>query len=323
MNMNMNNSLNSDQPGSRRNRFRDFLSVEKESVSNAEKLVATIGGLVGISIVAVFSFQITGASGAALIVPSMGASAVLLFAVPHGKLSQPWPLLGGNLLSALIGVACYKLIPDTFLAAGIAVGTAIGAMHLLNCMHPPGGASALIAVVGGPEIYDLGFLYIFNPILTNVIIILVIAVLFNSIFPWRRYPASAMMRFTDQTPANSQNKAFSIDKHYIERAMTDMDLLVDITMEDLQTLIQRSLEYSQDKQLTVQQIRLGRYYTNGKHGPEWSVRRIIDESQSSDPNKDMVIYRIIEGNGAKTADSCTRSDFARWATREVFVNNGK
>ena len=78
-----------------------------------------------------------------------------------------------------------------------------------------------------------------------------------------------------------------------------------------------------NKQLTPQQIKLGHYYTNGKHGPEWSVRRIIDESSSNDPKKDMVIYRVVEGHGFNTADSCTRAEFASWSAREVFVNNNK
>ncbi|MCK5334967.1 MAG: HPP family protein, partial [Gammaproteobacteria bacterium] len=75
-----------------------FMAIELESVSAAEKLVASLGGAIGITLIAFISFQFTGASGAALIVPSMGASAVLVFAIPHGKLSQPWPLIGGSLV---------------------------------------------------------------------------------------------------------------------------------------------------------------------------------------------------------------------------------
>lgn len=301
-------------------RIQRFMAIEFDSVSGAEKLVATLGGMVGISLITVISYQFTGASGAALIVPSMGASAVLVFAVPHGKLSQPWPLFGGNLVSAVVGVSCFILVPDPFLAAGLAVGLAIGAMHLLGCIHPPGGATALAAVIGGPAINSLGYGYVVAPILLNVTIIFVVAMIFNSFFPWRRYPSAAMMRFTDQKPLADTGGTDIVDKQVIEQALADMDLVMDVTTEDLQRVIELSLSHARHQQLTSQQILLDHFYTNGRHGPEWSVRRIIDESSSTDPKKDMVIYRVVEGRGFNTADSCTREEFARWAAREVFIN---
>jgi len=304
--------------------IRLFLAIEPESISVAEKLVASLGGLVGITLISIISFQFTGASGAALIVPSMGASAVLVFAVPHGKLSQPWALIGGNLISAIAGVTCYKLVPDTFIAAGMAVGLAIGLMHLFSCIHPPGGATALAAVIGGPAINSLGYEYVLTPILLNVSIIFIVAVLFNNLFPWRRYPSTAMMRFTDQNQQNSAKTELdpihSIDKQSIEKAMKDMDLVMDVTVEDLQRLMSLSLQHAEHKRMTSGQILLDHYYTNGRHGPHWSVRRIIDESASDDPKKDMVIYRVVEGERFNTADSCTREAFARWSAREVFPN---
>ncbi len=303
--------------------IRHFLAIEPESVSISEKLVASLGGLIGITLISLISFQFTGASGAALIVPSMGASAVLVFAVPHGKLSQPWALIGGNLISAIAGVTCYKLVPDTFLAAGLAVGLAIGLMHLFSCIHPPGGATALAAVIGGPAINSLGYEYVLTPILLNVSIIFIVAILFNNLFPWRRYPGAAMMRFTDQNkkPPEPDDHATHINKQAIEKAITDMDLVMDVTVEDLQRVIKLSLQHAQHQKLSSQQILLNHFYTNGQHGPHWSVRRIIDESVSDDPKKDMVIYRVVEGERFNTADSCTREEFARWSAREVFPNS--
>lgn len=304
-------------------KVKHFMAIELDSVSNAEKVVASLGGMIGITLIASISYQVTGASGAALIVPSMGASAVLVFAVPHGKLSQPWALIGGNLVSAVVGVTCYKLIPDPFLAAGLAVGLAIGSMHLLGCVHPPGGATALAAVIGGPAINSLGYAYVITPILLNVSIIFAVAVMFNSFFPWRRYPSSAMMRFTDQRPTAAASSASVVNKQAIEQALADMDLVVDLTTDDLQRVIQLSLDHARHQRLTAHEIQLGHYYTNGRHGPEWSVRRIIDQSVSDDPQKDMVIYRVVEGQGFNTADSCTREEFARWAAREVFPNSNE
>jgi len=292
------------------------MGLERSSVSNTEKLVSTLGGILGISLVAFFSFQVTGAAGAALIVPSMGASAVLMFAVPHGKLSQPWPLIGGHLISAVIGVLCYQLIPVPFLAAGLSVGLAIGAMHVTKSIHPPGGATALAAVIGGPAIHQLGYAYAITPILLNVAIIFAVALVFNNVFPWRRYPAG-IVKFTD-TPGPAAGKHPLIDNEHIEQALQDMDLLMDVTTEDLRQLFTLALQHARPMQLSAKQIRLGHYYTNGQHGAEWSVRQIIDESTSPDPRKDMVIYRVVEGHRIRSSDSCTREVFAQWASRELY-----
>ncbi|MDF1642731.1 MAG: HPP family protein [Pseudomonadales bacterium] len=303
-------------------RTQRFMAIEPGNVSSAEKMVATLGGTIGIILIAHISFQVTGATGAALIVPAMGASAVLVFAIPHGKLSQPWPLIGGSLVSALVGVACYQLVPDIYLASGLAVGLSIGVMHILGCIHPPGGATALVAVVGGPAIHDLGYAYVLTPILLNVMIIFIIAIVFNAFFPWRRYPAAAMMRFTDGQPQlyDEGGSEHVVDKDTIKQALADMDLVMDVTLDDLQRVIQLSLQHANLQQLTKQEIEFDHFYTNGKHGPQWSVRRIIDESKSSDPQKDMVIYRVVEGQGFNSCDSCTREEFSRWAAREVFPN---
>jgi len=292
------------------------------SVSNAEKLASTLGGFVGIFLIIWISFYFTGASGAALIVPSMGASAVLVFAVPHGKLSQPWALFGGQLCSAFVGVICYLLVPNVFLAAGLAVGLAIGVMHVLRCMHPPGGATALVAVVGTEQIHALGFEYLLTPVLLNTLIIFVTAVVFNSFFPWRRYPTS-FMRFSD-TPALQETKSSRyIDKQHIERALSDIDLVVDLNSTDLQQLFALALEHAETPEFSTHQIILGHYYSNGKHGPEWCVRQIIDEASSDDPQKDMVIYRVVEGQGVRSASSCTRTEFAQWSVRELFPTDSE
>ncbi len=286
--------------------------------SPAEKTVSVIGAVAGIAMVTFISFQATGFSGAALIVPSMGASAVLLFAVPHGQLSQPWSLFGGHLISAVIGVLCYRYISGQVLAAGLAVGLAVGAMHLANCIHPPGGATALAGVVGGPAIHALGFKFLLTPILLNTVIIFIIAVLFNSFFPWRRYPVG-LMRFK---PVDSGERAadVQIDSATIQSVLKKMDIVVDITIDELKRIIQLVLEKAGQGELKAEDIKLGCYYTNNRHGKEWSVRQIIDEHPSDDPEKDMVIYRVVEGLGLRSAGSCTRTQFSLWAARQLQKN---
>ena len=300
--------------------FISFLGLGANNTSTAEKLVSACGGFISISLVAYVSFQVTGAEGTAMLVPSMGATAVLLYAVPHGALSQPWPLFAGNFLSAVVGVSCYQFIPNIYLAAGIAMGLSIGLMHVCRCMHPPGGATAIVAVLGGSSITSLGYDYVLAPIMLNVVIIFIIAVVFNSVFPWRRYPIS-LMRFTDAPVKVKGEASPQIGREQIDLALQDMDLVVDMSSADIQRLISLSLEHAGKQTLASGQIKLGHFYTNGLHGAAWSVRRIIDEYCSEDPLKDMVIYRVVEGHGLRSSDSCTRQEFATWAAREVISAN--
>jgi CBS domain-containing membrane protein len=101
---------------------------------------------------------------------------VLLFAVPHRPLSQPWALVGGHMVSAVIGVACASLDTALFIASALAVALASGAMYDLRCIHPPGGATA---VAGGESVHARGFHYLVTPVLINVSIILLVAIVFN------------------------------------------------------------------------------------------------------------------------------------------------
>ena len=119
---------------------------------------------------------------------SMGASAVLLFAAPHNAMSQPWPLIGGHVVSALIGVACAKHIEMLALAAPLAVALSFLAMSVLRCIHPPGGAAALLAVVGGNDIQALGYQFVVTPVLINALIMLIMVYLIDNFLLRRLYP---------------------------------------------------------------------------------------------------------------------------------------
>lgn len=155
-------------------------------VLDTQHTVPALGGAIAISSVLGVSRWFLGLDHAALLVASMGASAVLLFAVPEGALSKPWSVFGGHVLSALVGVGCAATIPDGGGAAAIAVGLSILLMSVCRCTHPPGGATALSAVIGGPAIHDMGFRYVFTPVLLNVCVMLVVAWIFY--LPTARYP---------------------------------------------------------------------------------------------------------------------------------------
>ncbi len=292
-------------------RLRGFLGAETTPLGHAEKLISAAGGLLGIFLVYLTSVALLGPGGAPWIVTSMGSSAVLLFAAPHGVMSQPWALVGGNLVSAVIGVIAARFVPDPILAAALAVGLAIGAMHYLRCTHPPGGATALAAVVGGPEIHNLGYLFILAPVTLNVAVILAVAVAFNYPFAWRRYPASLLRR-----PRRAGPQA-ALRHGDIEYALRQLGSYVDVTEEDLVRIYTLATRHAQAGGLDPERIRLGHYYSNGQYGERWAIRQVVDESGRGDPEHDTVIYKVMAGQGPRTSGSCTRAEFARWAHYEV------
>lgn len=208
-----------------------YLGIEFNPVSHTERLISTLGGFLSILLILVITRYFVDGPDAVLIVPSLGASAVLLFAVPHGALGQPWNVLGGHLVSAVIGVACAQFIPGLFIAAAASVGLSIGAMHYLRCIHPPGGATALAAVIGGESIQALGYHYALTPVLINVAVILLVAVVFNAPFHWRRYPASLAGKAPQ--PAVTAAGYGHIEHADLVYALSEIDSFIDVTEEDL------------------------------------------------------------------------------------------
>jgi CBS-domain-containing membrane protein len=213
-------------------RIAHWIGVELTPVSAKEKLVSAAGGFIAIWVIIAVSRHALQLDGAALLIASMGASAVLLFAAPHGQLSQPWPVVGGHLISATIGVCCARSIADPQLAAGCAVGIAIGVMHQLKCIHPPGGATALTAVIGGPAVHNLGYSFVWCPVLVNALAIVVVAIAFNWSFDWRRYPA--VLNPVKSLPPHKPE----ISHESVVAALQTLDSFVDITEEDLVQLVQ-------------------------------------------------------------------------------------
>lgn len=213
------------------NTLLSFLGIELSPVSYKEKIISAIGGFVAISaLVWMTHLAVGNAPAAVCVVASMGASAVLLFGVPHGQLSQPWPVVGGHGVSAVIGVLAARYLGHGWLASGCAVGLAIGIMHQLKCIHPPGGATALTAVIGGDAIHALGFEFVWWPVLLNAIIMVTIAVIFNAPFAWRRYPVFLAKA---RRPLRPHPFGRETEHEDIVKALKEMDSFVDVAETDL------------------------------------------------------------------------------------------
>ncbi len=215
-----------------------FLGINQQTTSHKEKFISFLGGFLSIYIIYLITSQLLGVADAVYIIPSMGASAVLLFAAPNVPFSQPWNVFGGHVISAIIGVACYQLMPDIHIAAAASVGLAIWAQYYARCIHPPGGATALAAVIGSSQIHDLGYLYVITPVLINTLVILIVAIAFNALFSWRSYPASLANKRSSQTRTSTVEKStYPPIKHEdFVYALSQIDTLVDINENDLQDI---------------------------------------------------------------------------------------
>ncbi|GMT42788.1 MAG: membrane protein [bacterium] len=156
---------------------------------SSEVFWSWFGSAIGIGLCGFFSSLWFEPYDMTLIIGSFGASAVLVYAAIKSPLAQPRNLMGGHIISAVLGVFCYKIFGAApWVAASLAVSFAIAAMLITNTLHPPGGATALIAVIGSPTIHDLGYFYAVAPVGLGALILLVVALIVNNIAPARRYP---------------------------------------------------------------------------------------------------------------------------------------
>jgi len=300
-----------------------WLGIESNKTSHSEKIISATGALIGITLtIALSSLTLQThllSPASVLIIASLGASAVLLFAVPHGVLSQPWPVIGGHLVSAFIGVSCHQFLPETAIAAGLAVGLAVGAMYYLRCIHPPGGATALTAVVGGPDIFNLGYGYLLFPLLVNLLVLVAVAILFNYLFSWRRYPShltSKNYQSVSQSPHTNDDIALTTED--FNAAIQGLDSFVDITEEGLTELLELAKQHAETKIEHPNTVKTGHYYSNGKIGYLWSIRQIIDSGVENKANNDLIIYKTVAGHGAYSTGACEREAFRLWARFEVI-----
>ena len=295
-----------------------YLGVERYRVGHSEKLISALGAFLGISLIFYSSVFFLQDASSYLVVASMGASAVLLFAVPHGPLSQPWSLVGGHLISAAIGVSCAKFIPDIFIAAPLAVGLAVATMYYCHCIHPPGGATALSAVVGSAAVHELGYQFMLTPVLINVIAILSVAIVFNYVFKWRRYPAYLAQKSRSRETAKADFSYGTINHEDFVYALSEIETFIDISENELIKIYELVTQRHQDTAIHYQELKHGHYYSNGENGDLWSVRQIVDWAEAEDSGEEKLIYKVIAGADRRNSAVISKNEFARWARHEVI-----
>lgn len=209
-------------------------------VSHRERLRASIGAFIGLlATAALTTLALGNGPDWPLLIAPIGASAVLLFAVPASPLAQPWSILGGNCMAAIVGVTCAQWIGDVPLAAALAVSISLGLMLTFKCLHPPSGAVALTAIIGGPAITELGYVFVVWPVAVNSLLLLAIAVAFNRLtgkgYPHR--PAVTVSAGSAQPP---QALSLGVTVSDLEKAIAQRDEVVSVDPADLGDVLQRA-----------------------------------------------------------------------------------
>lgn len=206
------------------------------------RLIGSIGALFTISLTALICALVTGHGlETAILVAPMGASAVLLFAVPSSPLAQPWPVIGGNTLSALAGVVVASLVPNEIAAAGLAVCLAIVVMSFTRSLHPPGGAAALVVVLGGADVTAAGYAFAFVPVALNAILMTAGAIAFHRLsgqsYPQRPQPPvpKSVHGTADLPPA----VRIGFNKDDIDAAISEIGHAMDISRMDIVSVLDR------------------------------------------------------------------------------------
>ena len=222
------------------------------TTSLTEKALSGLAAFMGIGLIMFVSSQLLPPADLPWVVASMGASAVLLFAVPLGPLSQPWSFVGGHILSGIIGITVAKLVPDVVVAAALAVSIAIFVMYVTGCLHPPGGATALSAVVGSSTVHELGYAYLVTPVALNVIVMLSFALLINNLLPNRYYPNTLKAYREEKNKPLGNDKvqaALSISREDIKYALQEMGEFIDVSDDDLSRIFNLSATHSRRKRM--------------------------------------------------------------------------
>ena len=198
-------------------------------INGRERLRVTLGIGLGILLAALLSrwWSHGDAGPQPWIVASLGASAVLVFAMPSSPLSQPWPVLGGSTLSVLIGLVCAMLVPYPAMAAALSVALSVAIMVPLRCLHPPGAAVALFSVLN----YEHGVQLAALPIMVNALVLVLFGIFYNTLtgrsYPHRQRPAPS-------TPASSPSRFISSD---LDAALSHYNEVLDISRADLEGLL--------------------------------------------------------------------------------------
>lgn len=226
-----------------------YLFPRQATVTHRERIISGFGGIGAILATTWLTHIFIGQVAAPYMLAAMGASTVLLLGAPHSPFSQPWSFIGGHLVSATIGVTCAMELHNVYLSAGLAVGLSILAMYYLRCLHPPGGATALLAVIGDQHIHSMGYHFIVMPVLINVVILMCISLLINRLVLRRHYPFIPSFAGSAVGRGNEPHVRPSLSKDDLHAALKEMNSFIDVTEGDLERIFSLATLHTYRRQI--------------------------------------------------------------------------
>lgn len=211
-------------------------------LSHSAMLLPVFGAFLSILLVALLSHKLVNDTSYPILIASMGASAVLLFVVPSSPMAKIWPFVGGHLISTAIGISCFFLIPNLYMAVAISVSFSILAMIYLGCLHPPGGAASLAFILAGPEVHEIGFQFLLTPVAMNLFFMLLTSQAFNNArFLIKRRPRVQLAASHNLQSKNTPQSTLPFLETDLDDALKDMETFIDISHEDLNTIFSLAL----------------------------------------------------------------------------------
>lgn len=226
--------------------FLRYLSIDPVNLGFKAKFISLLACFCSIFFIALITKVISPWPGYPMIVASMGASAIILFFIPASPLAQPWPFVGGQLVSAFVGVACALNISETSTAAATAVGGSVLLMLLLRCLHPPGAATSLTPIMAGASITSLGYSFVLVPVAINVLTMLILVIIINRWVMDRDYPSPLPIKKSVSQRHNMTLPIHSVgfSEHDLSSALKDSDVFIDMTPADLSHLLSSVEEHA-------------------------------------------------------------------------------
>ncbi|MCK5871231.1 MAG: HPP family protein [Methylococcales bacterium] len=220
-------------------RFLKYITLDPVNLGIKAKLLALFACFCSIFFIALLTKIVSPWEGFPMIVASMGASAVILFFIPNSPLAQPWPFVGGQILSAVVGMACALNISETSTAAAMAVGASIVVMLLCRCLHPPAAATSLTPVMAGHSITSLGYSFVLVPVAINVFCMLLLAIIINRWIMKRDYPNPLPIKKEDtqRYDALDPTQPIGFTEQDLNFALKDQDVFIDMSYSKLSQIL--------------------------------------------------------------------------------------
>lgn len=233
--------------------FLKLLLPAAQTASLVERLRACAGAIVGLLLTGLFGrYALQYEPSHIFLVAPMGASAVLLFCLPASPLAQPWAVIAGNVVSALVGTACVLHLGDSVGVAALATCLAIAAMFTLRCLHPPGGAVALTTVIGGPAIHAIGYDFAMQPVLLNSVAMVVVAIVYNNL-TGRRYPHAqqAVQPHPHATKDAVPTARLGFQPEDLDAVLKQYNQVLDVSRDDLEALFLKTEQRAYQRRFGV------------------------------------------------------------------------